>query len=750
MKACPAPSCAAWRHVLNLVLAVALLPTCASAQVSTIGTDFWGCDMENTEGGTTEPFGILVANAGATAAFVTVEGATGILARATVAPNDLATMTFDRSRMMLGTSLAPAAYHVMATQPVTVFQFNPLSTMNVATNDASTVLPVPSLGTTYRPLSREEVSFGGLIDLPGTIAIVGLSVAPTTVTFTPNGAVRAGFVPATAAGTPIVFTLNRFDVAQFMTDVTSGADFTGSLISSDRPIAVFGGSRCSFVPSRTQACDHLEEQMFPVTAWGRDILAIKSPPRGPEPDVFRVVASEDATTVTLTPDPIGAPVTLQAGEYVEFSTVDDTHVVANKPIEVGQYLVGQAYDPSITVGDPSLILAIPTEQFDDNYIFLTPATYFPDYVIIVKPDSASVDLDGVTVPAASFRGIGSTGYSRAQIPVDDGVHRVNATAGVGVYVIGYTTFASYGYYAGAKSVDINSPITCDAGGPYSVGCAGGVVTLDGSGSSGPGPLTYLWSALTPGLVIATPNAAITSATTSGAGPWSVSLTLGDGINSSTCVVTVDSGADLQPPLLTCVPQMDAVPSDPGSAMVIVTASATDDCDPSPVISNDRTAGGADASDRYPCGETLVTFTATDAAGHVVTCVTRVVVASLAAPAGLSEGAPAAWMRVAKVSADPSVLDITLEMPTDFSDLVNLYAGTILPTGIVAYDHAPVSCHVLPMDLGGGVGLMRAPFDAGQSHYYLVSSSNCLAEGTRGSRSDGLARQALPTDCGPLP
>ena len=167
-----------------------------------------------------------------------------------------------------------------------------------------------------------------------------------------------------------------------------------ALITSDRPIAVFGGSRCSFVPDRVQACDHLEEQMFPVTAWGRDILAVKSPPRGAEPDIWRVVASQDATHVTLTPDPIGAPVTLAAGAFVEFTTAADTHVVADKPIEVGQYLVGESYPPGLSTGDPSLILAIPTEQFDDDYIFLTPSTFDQDYVVIVKPDTASVTLDG--------------------------------------------------------------------------------------------------------------------------------------------------------------------------------------------------------------------------------------------------------------------------------------------------------------------------------------------------------------------
>ena len=72
------------RHAVMLLLLLAA--TGASAQVSTLGTDFWACDMENTEGGVTEPFGILVANAGvAFAQSVTENGPGAVFVAATMA-----------------------------------------------------------------------------------------------------------------------------------------------------------------------------------------------------------------------------------------------------------------------------------------------------------------------------------------------------------------------------------------------------------------------------------------------------------------------------------------------------------------------------------------------------------------------------------------------------------------------------------------------------------------------------------------
>lgn len=97
------------------------------------------------------------------------------------------------------------------------------------------------------------------------------------------------------------------------------------------------------------------------------------------------------------------------------------------------------------------------------------------------------------------------------------------------------------------------------------------------------------------------------------------------------------------------------------------------------------------------------------------------------------------------------LRITFELPISPSErLVNLYAGTLASTGIVAYDHALLTCHAAPEVAAPGMASLNAPLDAGRGHYYLVSASNCLGEGTRGTRSDGVERPALLSDCGPLP
>ena len=68
-----------------------------------------------------------------------------------------------------------------------------------------------------------------------------------------------------------------------------------------------------------------------------------------------------------------------------------------------------------------------------------------------------------------------------------------------------------------------------------------------------------------------------------------------------------------------------------SAFITVPASASGGCG-AVVVENDFNAGGADASGDYPVGETVVTFTATDAAGNVATCSTTVRVSDVTPPA----------------------------------------------------------------------------------------------------------------------
>src|SRR5207244_2843922 len=94
-------------------------------------------------------------------------------------------------------------------------------------------------------------------------------------------------------------------------------DLTGTHIDADKPIAVFGGHSCAFVPYNKWACDHLEEQLIPLATWGATSLAVQTPmATQSDPNIFRVISGTPMTTVTFDP-PVNKPVTLGVGDWVE-------------------------------------------------------------------------------------------------------------------------------------------------------------------------------------------------------------------------------------------------------------------------------------------------------------------------------------------------------------------------------------------------------------------------------------------------
>ena len=731
----------------SAAVALWLVAGSALAEVTTRGTEFWACHMENKEAARWAPLGLCFANEGSELVTVRVEGNTGTLATSLVQPGRVQTVVLPNDRMLFGTTIQPFGYHVVADRPIRAFEFNPI--LNSRSDDATLLLPVQAAGTTHRIVSR-AASTGLTGDLnPSSFTVIGTTLEPTSVTIIPTGNVAAGAggrIPATPAGTPIDIVLSRFEVAQFQTEGTD-QDFTGTLITSDFPVIVLNAHVCPNVPEGVGYCDHLEEQAFPTGTWGRDFAAVKTFPRGTEPDYWRIVAHEDGTQITLTPDVVGgAPITLAAGAFVEFATTQDVHVVASKPVQLAQFLVGRLFDASMRTGDPSLLLTVPSEQYDTDLLFITPNNYQDDYITIVAPTGSPVSLDGTLVAPSSFVPVSTSGMSRARLPVAEGVHRVACAAGVAVYVYGYDLDVSYGYSAGARAEPIATGIHCDAGGPYETCTGVSTIPLDGRGSNGIGALTYLWSPQSPGVTILDNAAAVTDAALVGGGPFSVSLSVSDGTNTSTCaaIISVTAGG---PPDVTCEPGITVTPTELLGSWVPVSASVTDDCDTNPTLVNDRTPGGADASDFYPCGVTYVTFTGRDEGGMRSDCTTIVWVQGLEPPAEVSGSPTVEPLRVQKVP-DGSLL-LTFEDRRTNAEAHDVYRGTIPRTGMVGYDHVSVACGLVAAPVAPGVASYFAPELPGASHYFLVSASNCFQEGSKGSNSAGEPRPQLPADCGPL-
>lgn len=486
---------------------------CATAEStrSNIGCEYWPVPLPNAPGlAGRYDFRVVVANPNSVAANVRVFRGTSMVASSSVPPNGLQDIILpwvDGLSDGIGetwTSLSATngAYRLVSDRPVTVAQFNPFEYDNGErdlfgdpdysfTNDASLLLPAHSftgnyIGSSYVALSAAtEGLFGASYPkYPGYLAIVGVTPEPTTVSVALSSAIAAdsgGRFPATSRGGVINFTINRGDVVVLagaappncmpgrpgrVTDDTgtffcneTEYDLSGSRITANHAVAVFGGHTCAYVPYGAQACDHLESQLPPLETWGTNYnSAPMADPSGAAVNVVRVTGAFDDTSVTVTPAQSGTSTfTLGAGQWREFNATSAFQVSATRGIMVTQFLIGQyGSSPEADRGDPAMVVLPPREQFRRDYTFVAPTSYNTgtqgqNYILVVRNPGQAITLDGTAInPTWSPGGDREVGV----LPITGGTHRMESADPFGVIVFGMGLFTSYAYPAGLNLEEI--------------------------------------------------------------------------------------------------------------------------------------------------------------------------------------------------------------------------------------------------------------------------------------------------------
>ncbi len=511
--------------------------TCADAvsSHSNIGCDYWPTVTANNVWSVFD-FAVVVANAGAAPANLTVTGPGATNLSASVGPGQLTTIYLPWVQALKGSDwdtctsaspptasiLAPgAAYHLVSTSPVTVYQFNALEYRGQGgpsgkdwsscpgnqvcsgggqpegcysfSNDASLLLPTTAMTGNYRVAGHAGWSAGHL----GSLAAITATADGTNVVIklSSTAKVLAGAgVAATSAGGSLTLTMNAGDVAQLLGDNQDSSDFTGSVIQADKPVQLLTALPCLNVPDGAPACDHTEEANLPAETLGNDYVVAQPPaPDGsPVGHLVRIVGNFDGTQLTYLPSaPPGCPTTIDAGQVVdcgmplgsactppgsqmptapcgagnivttdfEVKSQDTLHSFAITTYTQGATMVDPMTPQPNQEGDPDQSMAVAVAQYRTKYIFLAPADYTTSYATIVAPSGTTLSMDGADVTGTPTAVGGSSfGVLRVSLGAgQSGAHVLTASNPVALEVTGYGAYTSYTYPGGLDLKYISPP-----------------------------------------------------------------------------------------------------------------------------------------------------------------------------------------------------------------------------------------------------------------------------------------------------
>ncbi len=371
------------------------------------------------------------------------------------------------------------AFRLTTDAPVSAYSIYPYGGANSYFPSATLLLPVSSWGTNYLAVNAWAAPKVG----SPTLQIIA-NEDDTEVRMRPNVDIADGDkVTGVAKGKTQSWTLARGEVLQ----ITQPDETTGSPIETSKPVGVFGGSECTYIPQSQQACDATQQQIPPLSQWGSEYALVPYRPRigsgvGTNIDAretvpWRFVGAVNGTKLSYDPArPLGAPETLEAGQVVNFMT-DQLVTVraqdAKHPFYAAVFMTGAQMVGGANLGDPDFVNVVPSDQFLDRYVFFTDYT-FPETTLTVVRKKTVKGFHPVTLECAGeiddWKPLGNKGeYEYAWVHVTKdatpqkfsggtcgyGRHEARSTGPFSVSVWGTGYCASYGYAGGMGSRPIN-------------------------------------------------------------------------------------------------------------------------------------------------------------------------------------------------------------------------------------------------------------------------------------------------------
>ena len=323
--------------------------------------------------------------------------------------------------------------------------------------DAFAVLPIsPLLEETefeeYLVMSHAnkilQINFKSVILVVASTDNTQLRITPTHNTSAVGGKISLEKDKET------VIVRHRLDILT----VTSSNDLTGTVIRTNKPIAVYSSHECGNIPVDINNCSHLIEQMPPVRLLGYCYSATSFMGRQ-DGSYVKFVAAKDGTYVEAyeNDDVVVTYGPLDRGMFHERYLGPGRVLVlkSSHPIMVAQFSSGAQLDE---VGAPFMIVLPSLSKLVSKVPFYSKNSSNMNYITITLPsqyyDEDALILDGDPIysnATATVQSPSCGNFTTISLEVDPGHHYLQHTtpgAGFLLSVYGFGPGTSYGYSPG--------------------------------------------------------------------------------------------------------------------------------------------------------------------------------------------------------------------------------------------------------------------------------------------------------------
>ena len=322
-------------------------------------------------------------------------------------------------------------------------------------NASSYVYYAVSIGT------DESTSFSSLLLVSGNNN-TNITITPTVTVTIPSNLTQSGNQTVLNAGQSITIQLQYLETL-LLKPVAALADLTGTKVESDKPLSVYSGHTCGFIPVGQFACDFVGEQIPPVASWGNEFL-VQSFYNRESGYILKLIGSQRNTAVNTTcADGSHYSLSLQEGGVFS-QTISQTscYVTSTCPILVAQFSLAQFADSSFSsIGDPAMTIIPPLHQYATYgtsfpIISLLSAPVSVNLVVLAADDSSQIQLNGTALPSltsSSWKRYnssvgGSYVMNSTMLSVESGEIRVwsnNSNDKILAMVYGLQQFVGYSY-----------------------------------------------------------------------------------------------------------------------------------------------------------------------------------------------------------------------------------------------------------------------------------------------------------------